>query len=427
MSTDPCVRKSTMPTPPVSGKKRVLEESSLSVESISNLDLEISQTKKIKAALEEQLENIISKQIKEKETVDLTCPDVENGSVENDLTLSDSEVEAENSSSSPGKQTETASSSPVKKINGTTFKESNIKHNEDKANVKVNEETQTKLDLTKKNKIFKSKEFIEETDSESEDKEVTPNPEPPKRSAILIDIRDIKSVSDLQQCSYTLIKGSRKGERCTNRQKSNLCSLHSKEKKEGATSKKQLLEILENTKKENAMLRRENLYLKRSNVDKKKDEIKSEDKNDTMKVKISLLLQSVASLREKNQLLEDNQKSIKKEQLEMTNKISKLEAVIKQFQQTKEVKSTSKITPTTTRSKLNQLNKNQFYKLVAYCGASKLDSKEGMFSSEGKNVRITLPRLLERKDVGEDWGLKFSTEETKFVWHKDEVNKGKFV
>lgn len=272
------------------------------------------------------------------------------------------------------------------------------------------------LATIKKNKPPKSKEFIDDSESESEADLKGKNSklkinEPQKRMALLIDPKHLKESSNTEgiiRCSYILIKGSRKGERCTNHQKASLCNLH-KEKKENGFPKRKLNEDLDQMRKDNICMRKEILILKKQINDRSKADTNVSNEMKAICVKQEKLIEEL-----KNELKTTNQKLIE------------IETIVNNFKiQNKQSTSQSTIIPAkdskiknTIRKKIGQLNKNFSYKLIQYDSPIKSDSRYGTFEFENGRIKIALPKQFERKDEGEGWNITWSGEEEKFKWVK---------
>lgn len=389
---DPCVRKTTMPAPPVSGKKRSLESEREEVSSA---------TKILKTLLESDRDIVDSPSVSE------------NVNIFSDFEISDNETD------------------PVRPLelpicaNDVDVVKQQVE--EDEVTVEISDEESKQEEITNthatkllQKKFFKSREFVED-DSDS-------NQEVP-RKAILVDAIPIKSqivksklVSErgLLQCSYILVRGDRKGERCTNKQKTPFCGLHDKEKKDTSVSKQRLIQLLDETKKENQVMRQELLVLK-----KLKNDIESCNKNKEEKSKeteqikkhIFQMRKTIFTMRQDKANQEQKMKEINEEKIVLRNKLSELEAKLNNLNTQEDCRSPKSRGPTKPpRRKLSKLNKTLEYKLIKYCSVPRSTAKEAIFECADGRFKVDLPQKFDKKEENENLVVKYSVEDKRFMW-----------
>lgn len=226
---NPCIRKQTMPSRPVSGVKRSLETE----EEVS------SSTKILKSILESETK------------IESQNSNLSNDAYINlidDLNLSDNE-------SIPQKANPGINEDIIILDDETeTDKRENTEENKIQTSMKTTQNSKLK---TVQKKHFKSVEFVD-SDSSLSDQDSPPKP----KEAIQIDA--LPSKKQMIRCSFILVKGSRKGEQCSHWSRTSLCTTHKKEKKD-TLSKNELIKLLEETKKENQIIHQEVLALKKHN------------------------------------------------------------------------------------------------------------------------------------------------------------------
>lgn len=404
---DPCVRKRTMPSPPSSGLKRPLtkddeEETKTAtkhLKSILESDNHVTPVKKDQIDDNGQSEtnhqeNIENNFLAEEEIERTTTKQ----SLEKDLELSDHE-------------NDTVVESEKQKIEEAKI-ENMVGTQKDEADKVLSQKPKTSQ-TKKQNCIFKSKEFID-TESDSDPENFTKKSESEKQSKleqkqkeiILIDPQPLKSIESgiYKQCMHKYSRGAKIGLRCENQTKEEKCGLH-KDKPESkkAVPKKELVENIEQTKKESAQMRQEILYMKRQLYLMKKDE-KAMTMCKELQEGSKTQEKKIEALKTENEIL--NKKLL---ELEKTTHSLKL---LKDSQCNLPKKSKTK---TILRKKINQLNKSQTYKLKQYCSPSR---SEALFESTNGTIKVLLPKLLDRKNKNEGWNLKYSKEENKFCWIK---------
>lgn len=264
----------------------------------------------------------------------------------------------------------------------------------------------------------KSKEFIEDDSSDSCEetkKETKLIPPLPLKHKYL---KTAFSSANLQQCTYILVKGSRKGERCTNKQSKNLCAIHDKDKKDGSVSKKYLIELVEETKKENQIMRQEVLNLKKHNIKLENEEkLKEDNKKETEVIKrnIACLKRIVCGMRQ-NKTKEGQSVGTPAEKIFVNEKLKELEFKLNEIASKKISTPTFEKVKKVPRRRLSKLNVNKIYTLVRYCSLPRHDSKEAVFKCEDGMFKVQLPNMFERKCENEGWTLRYSMEDKRFQW-----------
>lgn len=467
---DPCVRKPTTPSPVVNSSTRkrlgeTVEEGPSNPKILKTLlETEIDIGKAIERQIEKEIENNSVRNERSSSlslsVEDLLLPDVDDvwyDGISKETVQScpkDSTVTKEPASNSTDNFNvkESLNNSLIAngiiviededeeiRISETQIRKKQFTHTNEKSKLSNLKYKICNSKITKpQSKMFKSREFVDDSESESDqtNKKNTPtavetsvsklssclnsNPssksvnsnnkgqlikskdcsggsESVERMAILISPRKNKQSKDekdfgLKQCSYILIRGNRKGERCTNRQKASICYTHDKERKESFAKKSLLLEDVDKIKKDNISLRKEVMELKEKVCE------------------INKLQNQTQMINDLKDMCQNYEKQIGDLKKDLTNTKKELNDFKTVFKQMKPPIEETKQNTVLLRRKIQKLERNYTYKLINYP-----DSDHGTFEFVLGRVEIALPKSFERKTPNEGWCI-CSGEDGKFKW-----------
>lgn len=265
--------------------------------------------------------------------------------------------------------------------------------------------TDESINISKINKI-KSKEYISDSENEEEDqsfKNLTADKitdEKEFKKAMLISPMALSKQTNV--CRHVYIKGSKKGIRCSNTTKSEFCSTHSQKSKildSNNTSKEEINQI----KLQNSKLVEELNSLKQS-VQELTTKIVHKE---TIRRLFIQNFRMKKSLEQSEKNFKEMKENLRKELKETQKKLEQTELWVKNIRQNSPLKTLI------TRLKLKNLNTCAIYKLLRF-------TKENIavVEHEEKQFEVILPKLMEKKNESEGWGLKYSEESKKMDWVK---------
>lgn len=225
-------------------------------------------------------------------------------------------------------------------------------------------------------KTIKSKEYISDSEDELERTNSLPLTKPSIQSQDVkrseIKVISPKPMTTDKRCKYIFKNQPRKGIRCNQVSKEELCQTH--KKVVGGTHDKESPETL-----------------KRQILELKKVIVENEKNSKSI----------IADLAKEVELLKESVRDSKSSIQEMNNKIEHL-LTNKSSQQTSFIQT----------KKMHKLNRDGTYKLLRYLEG------EGVFLSEAGTIKIKIPLGMNKPCPEENLALKFNKETSQFEWTK---------
>lgn len=363
-SSNPCIRKSTLPKLITSTPAPKPDEENR------------SDGKTVEINLNDAYSNLINALVKESETI-----------AEDDLKLSDDDDDDQ-------KVTVNKEENDSKK---KIFKSKEYLTSSSSSSSSSSESDSEGEVITKKRKIDEASEELKSNKINKTCEKIIAahQAEKEKWKPVKIDLPPLKASNDHKQCRYIFVKAPNKGNRCTKLSRNDYCGLHNQRNPE---NKKNLLA-------EVAELRRENMKLKRDMKD--------------LKEKIETTQTPKFNIDE----IESKYKQLVKMVENVKNEIKSTNLTMKGFEERFHKLETHHITnveranvnKTIDNRKLQKLATHHKYKLLQY-----IDSKRALFGFLNQKVRVTLPTEMEKKCPEEGWFLIFNADSKLFEWVSQE-------